>query len=74
VNKKTFRAFNRQCKNDKVSSFSFQEVFQYLHKMFGWILKASGERYTEKVLVGPPVVRVLQIKSYPAGKIAKKTV
>eukprot|EP00111_Clytia_hemisphaerica_P017928 TCONS_00053059-protein len=36
------------------------DVFQYLHKMFGWILKAGGiERYTEKVLVGPPVEEYL---------------
>ena len=29
-------------------------IFQYLHKYFSWILKASGQRYCEKFVEGPP--------------------
>ena len=31
-----------------------KNIFQYLHKYFSWILKASGQRYSEQFVVGPP--------------------
>lgn len=32
-----------------------KNIFQNLHQSFSWILKASGQRFTEKLLEGPPV-------------------
>ena len=36
-------------------------IFENLHKSFSWILKASGLRYTEKILEGPPTVDSLSL-------------
>ena len=30
-----------------------KSIFQYLHKYFAWILKASGQRYCEQLVEGP---------------------
>ena len=32
---------------------SDKKIFQYLHKYFAWILKASGQRYCEQLVEGP---------------------
>ncbi len=32
-----------------------KNIFQYLHKYFAWILKASGQRFCESFVQGPPV-------------------
>lgn len=38
--------------------FLLQDLFATLHQRFSWMLKACGNRITEKLLEGPPKVHV----------------
>lgn len=35
-----------------------KKIFQYLHQYFAWILKASGQRYSEQLVEGPSLADV----------------